>query len=758
MDPDREVQLAEGIFCYQTFLRGLLDVTDNIDGDTIVQPERVVRYDEDDPYLVVAADKGTAAFSDFANEVAHEYGFWLGDAFASGGSVGYDHKKMGITARGAWESVKRHFREFGVNTQEESFTVAGIGDMAGDVFGNGMLLSPRIKLVAAFNHQHIFIDPSPVPDTSFAERQRLFNLPRSSWTDYDEALLSKGGAIYSRAAKEVTLSPEAMAALGSNDATMTPNELITSILTSPVDLLWNGGIGTYIKSGSENHAQVSDRANDSVRINASQLRCKVIGEGGNLGCTQLGRIEFTQRGGMMYTDAIDNSAGVDCSDHEVNIKILSDSIVKNGDMTQKQRDALLASMTDEVAMLVLHDNYLQTQCINITHSQAAAYLEEHARFINNLESAGKIDREIEFLPAQEDIADRLANHQGLTTPELAVIVAYSKMTMYDELLASSLPDDPALNRVLSDYFPEKLGSDYQAQIQSHRLRREIIATQVTNQLVNRLGPSFLSGMAEELGSTSAEVAHAFVAVCDIFDMPSIWTSIESLDNVVPAEIQTSMQILVRGLVERAVHWLLRSRRRPESIDDLIAYFKPGVTELIDSMPDSLASVNRKTLTERCNYFINAGAPETTAMNIAGVVPLSSALDLVEISLSRKTPVAIVAKVYFELGVYLDLQWLRDEIGELIVRTHWHTLAKSELRSDMHYQQRHLCAEVISAADSGKDPKALVADWADANRAAVSKYSALINDMKASSAIDFAMLSLAVNEVHKLLRSDRPLAS
>ena len=684
VNADREAQMAEGIRCYQTFLRGLLDVTDNIEGEELRPPARVIRYDEDDPYLVVAADKGTATFSDFANAISEEYGFWLGDAFASGGSVGYDHKKMGITARGAWESVKRHFRELGANTQSDPFSVVAVGDMAGDVFGNGMLLSEKIRLIAAFNHMHIFIDPDPDPAASHAERRRLFDLPRSSWTDYSEDLLSRGGAIYARSMKEITLSPEAMQALDISTATLTPNELISQILRAPVDLLWNGGIGTYIKSARESHADASDRANDSVRINASDLRCKVIGEGGNLGVTQLARIDFARQGGLMYTDAIDNSAGVDCSDHEVNIKILLNSTVKAGDLTVKQRDTILSEMTDNVAQLVLQDNYLQTECINIIHAENAHALDEHARFIASMEASGKLDREIEFLPSSDDIADRLANNQGLSRPEIAVLVAYSKMDVYEQLLASELHQDRSLDAVLKAYFPDLLQQRFEQEITQHRLRAEIITTVVSNQLINRLGPTYLFRMQQELGASAPEVAHAFVAVCEIFDMHSVWAKIEALDNVVAANIQTSMQILVRGLVERAVHWLLRSRRGSESIDSLVAWFKPGITELINSMPGCLASANRKTLDERCAYFINAGAPEDTALSVAEVVPLSSALDLVEISKSQERPIANVAAVYFELGVYLNLQWLRDEISCLTVRSQWHTLAKSELRSDIHY--------------------------------------------------------------------------
>jgi len=735
LSTDREEMMAQVVECYQNFLRGLLDITDNIVDQRIVPPNNVVRFDDDDPYLVVAADKGTATFSDFANAVSAEYGFWLGDAFASGGSVGYDHKKMGITARGAWESVKRHFRELGHDTQTQTFTVAGI-----------------------VNHMHIFIDPTPDAQRTFAERQRLFDLPRSSWTDYNTDLLSKGGGIYSRSDKSITLSPEACQALDLDGNTFTPTELITAILKSPVDLIWNGGIGTYMKASNESHADAADRANDGLRVNAKDLRCRVFGEGGNLGCTQLGRIEYARNGGMIYTDAIDNSAGVDCSDHEVNIKILVNAVVANDDMTLKQRDSLLADMTDDVGLLVLRDNYLQTQCISQCMEPGSLSLHEVQRFMQHLESIDRLNRSIEFLPDNEEIADRLAAEEGLSRPEVAVLVSYAKMVMYDDLLASDFAEESALQHELLAYFPAVLAEQYHENITSHRLRREIIATIVTNELVNRLGPTFAFRMHHELGATAADVASAFMAVRAIFALPKLWHSMEVLDNKASAEIQNQMQLLVRGLVERSTHWLLRSRRASQSIDEVIAQFEPGISELIASMPESLANSNKQTLEQRMRFFMNAKVPEDTAKAVAQVVPLSSSLDIVEIAESVHTPISVSAKVYFELGNHLDLQWLREQIGELLARSHWHTLSKSELRGDLHYQQRHLTAEVISSAGKDLDATQMVKRWSKANHAAVTKYSDLITEMKASSVVDFAMLSLAVNEVHKLLRSDRPLAA
>ncbi len=755
---EREAMMAIVVDCYRTFLSGLLDITDNLDGARVIPPAQVVRYDSDDPYLVVAADKGTATFSDYANGVAIDYGYWLGDAFASGGSVGYDHKKMGITARGAWESVKRHFRNVQVDTQQDAFTVVGVGDMAGDVFGNGMLLSPHLQLVAAFNHQHIFIDPSPDAASSFAERQRLFNLPRSSWSDYETSLISKGGGIFARQAKQIELSPEAQACLGTTQSKLTPTALISVILKAPVDLLWNGGIGTYVKAASETHAQAADRANDNLRINGVELRARVVGEGGNLGFTQRGRIEFAQAGGLIYTDAIDNSAGVDCSDHEVNIKILANAVVASDDMTIKQRDQLLESMTDDVAAHVLRDNYLQTQCIDLCAVDGPLAFNEQSRFMQYLENIGKLDRNIEYLPDAEEIADRMINDKALVRPEIAVLVSYSKMVMFDELLNSDFTEDASLETVLMGYFPAALKNAHSEQILNHRLRPEIIATIVTNDVVNRLGPTFVFRMQQELNATSSDVATAFVIVREIFDLPAIWTSIESLDNRIDADEQYRMQILVRGLVERATHWLIRARRTNNTIAELIEHFKPGLDELVTSMPGCLSAAENETLDQRVAHFMKAGAPEDTAIAVARVVPLSSSLDIVEVARSSEQPVADIAAMYFALGQYLELSWLRERIGTLVASSHWHKLATAELRGDLHYQQRHLCAEVASATDVDLSADERVQQWSDRNRLASDQYRALISELKATTSVDFAMLSLAINEVHKLLRSDRPLAS
>ncbi len=578
-DPD--ALRGEVVACYQALIHGLLDVTDNIVGRETVPPPDVVRYDEDDPYLVVAADKGTAAFSDVANGISAEYGFWLGDAFASGGSAGYDHKAMGITARGAWESVKRHFRELGVDIQTTDFTAIGIGDMAGDVFGNGVLLSRHLKLVAAFNHQHVFLDPDPDPERSYVERERVFQLPRSSWADYDVDAISAGGGVFPRSAKSIPLSPEVRERLGVEAEALTPNEVIRAILAAPVDLLWNGGIGTFVKASSESHAEVGDKANDAVRVDGRDLRCRVVGEGGNLGLTQRGRVEYALAGGRIYTDAIDNSAGVDCSDHEVNIKILLGDVVAAGDLTEKQRNELLVEMTDDVARLVLSNNYRQTQALSLAARQAPLMLGVHARQIQHLEQAGRLDRELAGLPTDETISERGTARGGLVMPELAVLLAHAKIELNHDLLASDLPDDGYMTRELVQYFPRVLWERFPEEMKEHRLRRELISTYVTNSLVNRAGMTFVFRLSEETGAAAADIARAYTVAREVFEMRSLWTAIEELDDVIPADAQLEMLLEGRKLVERATRWLVRSRPRPLEIAAEIEHFAPGAALLAE---------------------------------------------------------------------------------------------------------------------------------------------------------------------------------
>ncbi|NJL29712.1 MAG: NAD-glutamate dehydrogenase [Thermoanaerobaculia bacterium] len=570
----REALQAEGIECYKTLIRGLLDLTDNLQGDQVIPPTDVVRRDGNDPYLVVAADKGTATFSDIANGVSAEYGFWLGDAFASGGSAGYDHKKMAITARGAWESVKQHFRAFDRNIQEQDFTVVGVGDMSGDVFGNGMLLSKHIRLVGAFDHRHIFVDPNPDPAISWAERQRLFDLPRSSWKDYDPSLLSAGGGIFERSAKSIVVSREVQQLLELSSPEITPTRLMRALLRAPVDLLWFGGIGTYVKASQESHGRVGDRANNEIRVDATELRAKVVGEGANLGLTQAARIEYARAGGRLNTDFIDNSGGVDCSDHEVNIKIALSGVVARGEMTLEERDRLLSEMTDQVGQLVLRDNYLQSQAITLTESQGATLLSEQAQLMRELErNPVRLDRKLENLPNEDVLAERRAAKKGLTRPEIAVLLAYSKIHVYGELLDSKLPDDPQLASDLVRYFPPPMHERLLDAIEHHRLRREIIATHVTNSMVNRVGPNFVVRMAEETGATVSEIARAYTAARDVFELRQVWEGIEALDNKVQMKLQVEMYLESVRLIEATTRWFLRHGQRPLDIAATVARFR-----------------------------------------------------------------------------------------------------------------------------------------------------------------------------------------
>src|SRR5215216_4708439 len=687
----REALQQEVVACYKTLIRGMLDLTDHLVSDRTVPPPEVVRYDEDDTYLVVAADKGTATFSDIANGISEEYGFWLGDAFASGGSTGYDHKAMGITARGAWESVKRHFRELGKDIQNEDFTVVGIGDMSGDVFGNGMLLSKHIKLVGAFNHLHIFLDPDPDAAGSFAERQRLFLLPRSSWTDYDTSLISEGGGIFPRSAKSIPLSPEVRELLDVEDEALTPNEVINALLKAEADLLWNGGIGTYVKASEETNAEVGDRSNDALRADARELRCRVVGEGGNLGFTQRGRIEYALGGGRIYTDSIDNSAGVDCSDHEVNIKILLDVIAENGDMTEKQRNELLAEMTEEVAQLVLRDNYQQTQAIDQAKALAHPMVDVHARYIHALEQSGRLNRELEFLPSGEALGERRSEGKGLTTPELAILLSYSKITLYQELLTSDAPEDPYLSGELERYFPTPLRERFREQMREHRLHREITATHVNNSIMNRCGPSFAFRLGEETGVAAPDIVRAYMAAREIFDLRGLWKETEALDNQVGAEAQIKILLDGRKLVERATRWLLRNRQTPLDIAAAISHFSEAAAELAERIPDLALDGDRETLERQREQLVEAGVPSELAKRVAILGAMFSTLDVVDVASTTGQPLAATAAVYFTLGDRLKLHWLRGYVEALPRDNRWRTLARAALRDDLYGQQAALTA-------------------------------------------------------------------
>jgi glutamate dehydrogenase len=733
--------------CYQTFMRGLLDLTDNLVGGEGVPPPEVVRYDGHDPYLVVAADKGTASFSDLANSIADEYGFWLGDAFASGGSTGYDHKRMAITARGAWESLKRHFRELGIDARTSEFTVVGIGDMSGDVFGNGMLLSRHLKLIGAFNHQHVLLDPDPDPESSFRERERLFNLPGSSWGDYDRTAISRGGGVWPRSAKSIPLSPQARSVLGVAAEAMTPNELVSALLRAPVDLLWNGGIGTYVKAPEERHAEVGDKASDAVRVSADELRCRVVGEGGNLGFTQRARIAYALRGGRIIMDAIDNSAGVDCSDHEVNIKILLDAVVADGELTTEQRNALLGEMQDDVAALVLRDNYEQAQAVSRSATLAASMVEVHERYIRTLEQAGTLKRELEFLPSDEVLAERKAAGGGLTTPEFAILLSYTKISLSDQLIASDLPEDPYLSAELERYFPTLLRERYPEHLRRHRLRREIIVSRVVNDLVNRAGTTFAFRLADETGAAAADVARAYTAAREVFDLPRLWAEIEALDGRVAAETQIAMLLRSRVLLERSTRWLLRNRRRPLDIAATIARFTPGAAAVSEALPTLIAldAGDVANLTA-------AGVPAVLAGQIAQIEELVPTLDIVEIADAVGLDPVSTAQAYFALGERLELHWLREQIVALPRDTRWDAMARSALRDDVYAEQAALTEDVLGAGATRRSPAERVAAWLSHNEVAVDRCLSVVADLRSAGPLDVARLSVAVREVRNLINA------
>lgn len=755
---DRDAWLAEGIASYKIFISALLDITDNMVGGEVVPPKGVVRHDEDDTYLVVAADKGTATFSDIANGVAESYGFWLGDAFASGGSAGYDHKGMGITARGAWESVKRHFRELGHDTQTQDFTVVGVGDMSGDVFGNGMLLSEHIRLVAAFDHRHIFIDPEPDAATSYAERRRLFDLPRSSWADYDTALLSAGGGIHPRSAKAIPLNAQVRAALGieAGVTKMTPAELMQTILQAPVDLLWNGGIGTYVKATAETHADVGDKANDAIRVNGSDVRAKVIGEGGNLGLTQLGRIEFARtgaggEGGKVNTDAIDNSAGVDTSDHEVNIKILLNAVVSDGDMTVKQRNKLLAEMTDEVGHLVLRNNYAQNVALANGAAQAPSLLHAQQRFMRRLERAGRLDRQLEFLPTDRQIRELLNNGKGLTQPELAVLFAYTKITVADELIATELPDDPYLRRLLHAYFPGALRAKFPEQIDTHALRREIITTLLVNDTVNTGGSTFLHRLREESGASTEEIVRAQLAAREIFGLAEVWDAVEALDNKVAADVQTRVRLHSRRLVERGTRWLLNNRPQPLQITETIEVFGARVRQVWAELPKLVRGADLDWYRSILDELTGEGVPEELAAKVAGFSSAFPTLDVVAISDRTGVDPLAVAEVYYDLADRLNITQLMDRIIELPRSDRWQSMARASIREDLFAAHAALTADVLAVGNGDATPEERFKLWEEKNAAIISRARTTLDEIRGSDDFDLANLSVAMRTMRSLLR-------
>ena len=744
----RDAAQREVVACYQEFIRGLLDLTDNIVAGAVLPPVATVRRDRDDTYLVVAADKGTATFSDIANAISADYGFWLGDAFASGGSAGYDHKKIAITARGGWECVKRHFRELSRDVQSEEFTVAGIGDMSGDVFGNGLLQSRHALLVAAFNHQHIFIDPVPSAARGWRERQRLFALPRSSWADYNRRRLSAGGGVWSRAEKSIRLPRAARALLGLGADSAAPNEIVRAILRLKVDLLWNGGIGTYVKSSSESHAAVGDRANDAVRVDGRELRCRVVGEGGNLGCSQLGRIEFALGGGRINTDFIDNSGGVNCSDVEVNIKILLRLAEQRRGLKRAARDRLLAQMTRDVAALVLRTNYLQSQAISTLEARASERINEQAHALRVLERSGDLDRALEFLPDDAAIEERVQHGRGLTRPELAILLSYSKIWLYQKVIESDLPEDPYLSNELERYFPPALLARYAELLRAHPLRREIIATATTNSLINRMGPAFALRVAEDTGAPVSAIARAYAIARESAAMRHLWVEIEQLDNRVPAAVQYDMQYASARALRHATYWILAHRPRSLAVESAVAQLQPGLAELIASAPKLVAGSLRTRIDGTRERLAQAGVPHAIAMRIATLELLQSGLYIVDLAARRRTPLLTAARVYLHLGTVLDLDGLRVQIDQLPAEGHWQSVARGSLRETLYTLHRSLAETILGARRRG-DPLHAADAWLAARPDAVEHLRRIFTDMAGAPTVDFPTLSVALQALKRL---------
>ncbi|MDN6179815.1 MAG: NAD-glutamate dehydrogenase [Halomonas subglaciescola] len=751
----RETRQNEGIACYQTFIRALLDITDNLDGSDVIPPRDVVRHDDDDSYMVVAADKGTATFSNIANEISLEYGHWLGDAFASGGANGYDHKKMAITARGGWESVKRHFRGLGVNTQSDTFTVVGVGDMGGDVFGNGMLLSDQIELVGAFNHLHIFVDPTPDAATTFPERQRLFDMPRSSWEDFDASLISEGGGVFSRSAKSIAITPQMQQALGISEDRLAPNELIRAMLTAKVDLVWNGGIGTYIKGADETDADVGDKANDALRVDGGELNCRVIGEGGNLGCTQLGRTEAAAKGIRVYADFIDNAGGVNCSDREVNIKILIDEVVKRGDMTDKQRNQLLAEMTDEVADLVIKDNYRQTQALDLSELISQQGIGPYRRFISELEDAGEIDRELEFLPSDDVLKERTANGGSMLLPELAILISYAKSTLKGDLNDSDLPDDTYVSKHLERLFPTVLIERYSDEMYGHRLKREIVATQVANDLVDRMGIVFVRRLMDSTGLGRADIARAYIVACDSFNLPALWADIEALDNKVPGHVQYSMMLELMRMIRRATRWFLRQHPNL-SIEDTVEYFGSRLATLQDSIGELLSGEELEAWEQRRDELVEAGVPETLAVNVAAAPSLYAGLGIIQAARHTDEKPQRVAEVFYEVGSRLELPWMIQQVVQLEARDAWQAQARETFCDDIDRQQLALTTGVLRLATQGSSAagsaEEQVAQWLEQNAELHHRWCRLIDEVRSGSESSFALFAVAVRALVGLAES------
>lgn len=753
----RDEYMKEVIACYSTFISGLLDITDNIKDGKIVPPSQVVRHDEDDPYLVVAADKGTATFSDIANGIARHYGFWLDDAFASGGSVGYDHKKMGITSRGVWVSVKRHFRELGIDPDQDDFTAVGIGDMSGDVFGNGMLMSKHIKLIGAFNHLHIFVDPDPNPAVSYEERKRLFSLPRSSWSDYNPELISKGGGVFNRSAKSIKLTPEMKQVLNAKKDSMAPNELIKAILKAPVDLIWNGGIGTFVKSTTETHADAGDRTNDGIRLDATEINARIIAEGGNLGMTQLARMEYSLHGGIVNTDFIDNSAGVDCSDHEVNIKILLNRIIADGEMTMEQRNKLLSQMTDEVADLVLIDNYDQTLMLSLEASVSQQTMDLFRQYINDLEKADRLNRKLEFLPDDKVLVERKVSNKPLTRPEIAVLLAYCKMYLKQDILASSLPEDPFFDKYLLTSFPKPLCDKYYQQMKEHSLRREIVATQLCKAITDRMGVYFVDRLQRETGASTEFVIRAFSVAANIFQLEDLWQEIVALDYKVESIIQYRMMLQIYYLIRRSTRWFLRNRKSHLDINVTINDFASALEMMHKYLPELISGQDKEVYETGVSYLLDHKVPENLARNIAACNSLFTSLDIVEAARKYQLDLLETAKTYYLLGNKLELNWLRECMNAYEVENQWDELARAGFRDDLDRVQRKLSARILTmkvkeAKDKNIEERINI--WINRHQFLIERWQKLLGEIKSSdmASIGFVTYSVVLRELFDFVQA------
>lgn len=754
LHPTREQIQREVVTCYKQFIRGLLDLTDNLKEKKIIKPQEVVCFDDDDPYLVVAADKGTATFSDIANSISKDYNFWLGDAFASGGSAGYDHKKMGITARGCWESIKRHFHEFDVDVENADFTVVGIGDMSGDVFGNGMLYTPHIKLIAAFDHRHIFLDPNPDPKTAFKERERLFNLPTSSWEDYDPTLISEGGGVFKRSLKSIKISSEIQWALGIESDALAPMDLIRAILKSPVDLLYNGGIGTYVKATSETHAEVGDKTNEYCRVNAAELHCRVVGEGGNLGFTQLARIEYSLLGGLMNTDFIDNSAGVDCSDHEVNIKILLNQEVINGNISEAQRNEILASMTEEVGKLVLSDNYDQALVMSTASFYSKHFIGLQTNYIKDLESTGVLNRTVEFLPDDKTLNERKAAGLGLTRPELAVLLAYTKIHIKNDLLNSDLPEESFLNEVIDLAFPSSLKKRYKNEMDHHRLRREIIATELSNQTINEMGITFVYNMQINTGATTPEIVRAYFVASRVFDGTNLQKLIESFHFKIPLSTQYELLIHIQRLLYLATRWFLRNKLLTDkSIPELVNQYSKGVKQIELLIPTLMGGFAKNYLESLMEEFKTAGIPEETARRIAATRALYTSLNIIQVAAQRNLNLEETAKMYFAVGEKFNLLWFRDKIANDQREGYWETLARLTLRDELDSLQKQVTYLVLEKMPKGMDIPLAINQWIDNHPRSVKRWSKILELLYSSSNLDNTMFFIALRELHNLITAE-----